>query len=438
MLDEAPRDDTMVRPFGLWTVIALVVGGMIGSGIFMLPASVAPFGWTGVLAWLVSIAGVLAIAYALGRLTALMPHADGAIEMTGAVLGPLAAVLIGWSYWISCWTAVATIAISATGYLSVFWPALSATPPASATTSIALIWALTLFNLRGARAVGRFQVATTLLKLLPLLAVLAILAALGIARSAPLAPLPPAPHLLDGFPAAITLTLFPLIGFEAASVVTARVRDPARNVMRATMLGTALTGLLYLLVCSGIVLVLPAAQVAASSAPIALFVDRFWGRGAGLGIALFAVIAAIGALNCWVLIQGEVLRGMARAGLLPGWFARVSARVVPVRGTLFSSMCASLLIATTASRSLNGIFTLAALLSTCSALYLYVGACAAAWFKGVARGAALVGAGFCLWAMWGAGLEASGLGLLLTLCALPLYWLRPAAAPRPEPAAALV
>jgi basic amino acid/polyamine antiporter, APA family len=421
------------RPFGFWTATALVVGGMIGSGIFMMPASLALFGWTGVVAWMVSIAGAVSIAFALARLAQTMPHASGAIAVTGTVLGEFPGLLIGWSYWVSVWSANAAIAIAATSYLAVFVPALDATPLGGAMASVGLIWLLTMLNLAGARRVGEFQVVTTLLKLAPLIAVILITAGLGTDGIAAPA-LPPPATVFAGLGAAVALTLFPLVGFEAAGIAAERVRDPARNVMRATMAGTIVTGLLYILVCSAIVLILSPTKVAASAAPFQLFVETFWGRGPALAIALFAAIAAIGALNCWVLIQGEVPLGMARSGLLPAWFAKVTARDVPARVLVISSTLASLLVFSNASKSLSGVFEFAALLTTCATLWLYLAICVAALIRRVAMVAASIGLPFALFAFWGAGYEASGLSLLLMLTGIPVYLLRSRGAPAEQPA----
>lgn len=410
------------RPFGFWTATAMVVGGMIGAGIFMLPALIAPYGWIGVIGWIIAISGALPIGYALAALTRSMPEQSGGVAVTGAVLGPVIGVLVGWSYWISVWTAIAAIAGTAVAYLGVFVPWLGATPLNGALATIGLIWLLTLTNLAGAKLAGRIQVVTTVLKLLPLLAVIAILSGLW-ARGTATAPLWPGTGPgYGGLTAAVTLALFPLVGFEAAGLVAARVSDPARNVMRATMLGIVLTGMLYILISSGIAFALPAQKVMASTAPFALFVETFWGRGAGLVVAAFAAISAIGALNCWVLVQGEVPLGMARAGLLPAWFGRVSKRDVPVGVLLLSSTLASLLVLSTASRSLGKAFEFAALLTTSSALWLYLAICVAALVRLVAVPAAALGVPFTLWALWGAGVEASGWSLALMLTALPVYW----------------
>ena len=396
---------------------------MIGSGVFLVPSALAPYGWTGVLAWVVGIVGALAIGWTLSRLAATMPATSGAIAVAAAVVGPLPGVLVGWSYWVAVWSANAAIAIAATSYLAALYPPIAATPLTGALVAVGLIWLLTGLNLAGARRAGEFQVATTLLKLLPLLAVVAIAAGVGRAAPVALPVLPPIRDLGTGLAGAVTLTLFALVGFEAAGVAASRVRDPARTIVRATLAGTVLTGVLYLIVCSAIVLMLPRADVAASPAPFALFVETFWGHRAALGVALFAAIAAIGALNGWVLIQGEVPLGMARAGLLPAWFARVSARDVPVRVLLLSSGLASALILSHATSSLGGIFTFVMLLSTCATLWLYVAILVAALIRRVAVASAAAGLAFTALAFWGAGAEASGLSLLLMLTAVPVRWL---------------
>ena len=416
--------DTATRPFGTWTATALIVGGMIGSGIFLLPTALAPYGWTGVLAWCVSIGGALAIAYAIARMTREMPQETGAIAITGAVLGVVPGVLVGWAYWVSTWAAVAAIAIAATSYLSALIPALNATPMIGALVAVGMIWAMTLINLAGAAMAGRFQIVTTVLKLLPLIAVGLITVALMVGGTTPLPPLPSASTAMIGLGAAITLTLFPLLGFETAGVIAERVRDPGRTVMRATMIGTALTGVIYILVSSGIALTLPTEALLASPAPFALFVETHVGAASGTAVAGLAALAAVGALNCWVLMQGETPLGMARAGLLPRWFARVSRRDVPVPALILSSVLASLLVLANASKSLAGVFEFAALLTTCSSLWLYLAITAAAILRRQAVAISSLGLAFSLLAMWGAGWEASGLSLLLMLTGLPLYWLR--------------
>ena len=224
----------------------------------------------------------------------------------------------------------------------------------------------------------------------------------------------------------MTLAFYALVGFEAASVVAERVRDPKRNILRATMIGTALTGLLYIMVSTGVMFALPQEVIAAAPAPIALFVETFFGRTAGLAVAAFAVIATVGCLNGWVLIQGELPLGMARAGLLPRWMTITNRQDVSVRLLALGSSCASVLILSSAAGSagLGGLLDFMLNLTAATSLLLYAGACIVALRIGVVRIPAIIGLAFCCWAMWGSG-KAGLLAVALMLTALPLYWLRP-------------
>lgn len=398
---------------------------MVGSGVFIIPAQLAPYGWTGLAAWCAAIPGALLLAYILSELAAARPAATGAVAVVGEGLGPLPGLIIGWSYWVAIWAVNAIIALTAVRYLAQFVPALTETPLATALGATALIWALTALNLGGARGAGRFQVVTTLLKLLPLIAVVLILIGLAIGSPGQFSANPHTPFNAASLSTALTLTFFPLVGFECASLAAERVRDPAKNILRATLFGTALTGLFYFIISNGIAFALPEKTIAAADAPVALFVEAFWGRGAGLVIAAFAAVATVGCLNGWVLLQGEVPLGMARAGLLPRWFARTTPRDVSARSVLLASGLACLLILSGAIPGMENLLNFMLRLTTASTVWLYFGACVAALRLSIARGPAILGMIFCLWVLAGAGLEPVLLSIALMLTAVPLYWLRP-------------
>lgn len=415
-------DQSEQRPFGVWTASALVVGGMIGAGIYVQPAQLAPYGWTGALAWLVAIPGAMLLAYVLTKLTQARPQATGIVEIVGDTLGPLPGVLVGWSYWIAVLSANAIIAVTAVRYAASFIPALTSSALATALASTALVWALTALNLGGARGAGRFQVATTVLKLLPLAAVVLILIGLAAFEPARFIANEQPPFAADQFTTALTLAFFPMIGFEAASLAAERVQNPARNVMRATLWGAAFTGLFYVIISNGIVFALPPAQVAASDAPIAMFVESYWGVGASLIVAAFASISAIGCLNGWVLMQGELPLGMARAGLLPRFLSRTSPRDVPTAAILLGSVFISVLILSGAIPGLTGVLTFMLQLTTAATLWFYASACVVAIRLGLIRPLAWIGLAVSAWVLWGCGTEAVLLSIGLMLTAVPLYY----------------
>ncbi|MDG2534288.1 amino acid permease [Sphingomonas sp. HITSZ_GF] len=412
------------RPFGFWTATALVIGNMIGSGFFALPAQLAPFGFTSIAAWIAAIAGALVIAWVIAGLSRAMPEATGTLAICARALGPLPGVLIGWTMWVGIWSANAFIALTAVRYLAVFWPPLAGSAVTLVLGAVALLWLITLLNLRGAPVAGRFQVATTLVKLVPMAAIILLLAQLGLGGGLALDAHPHAPFDAKQLAPAVTMAFFAMVGFECAGLAAERVRDPGRTVSRATLTGVGVTGLIYLIACSGIIFAMPQDVIGGANAPVALFVESFWGRWAGLAVAGFAAVAAIGALNGWVLLQGETPLGMARAGVIPAAIGRTSRRDVPVGALLASTALASLLILSNVTRDTSAIYDFMLRVTTAATLWFYTGACLSALALGVARPAAALGLVFALWAIWGAGYEAIGLSLLLMVTAVPLYLMR--------------
>jgi APA family basic amino acid/polyamine antiporter len=206
-------------------------------------------------------------------------------------------------------------------------------------------------------------------------------------------------------------------------LVAERVRDPARNVVRATLLGLALVLAIYMIVSTGIVLASPADELYASSAPIAYFVARFLGPWAGDAVALFAAISAIGCLNGLILFMGELPLGMVRDGQLPEYMAPTNRHDVAARPLLLGCFLAVALMLASVTGMGDRVLDFLLRLTTASAIWFYAGVCIAALLVRMQRTLALVGLGFCLWVLYGTGLEAGGLGIVLILVAVPLHFL---------------
>jgi len=359
----------------------------------------------------------------LAALTKRLPGTGGPPEMVAAAFGPIMGFAVGWIYLVSIWTTNVAIAVAAISYLSIFLPVIGKAPGLAAASGFALLWLLTLLNIRGAKAAGGFQILTVALKLIPLMVVFVIIVVVLVKQgAAPLRPFPVEGLQLPAVTASAALTLWALLGFESASACADKVADPARTIPRATMIGTAVTGLIYLLICSGIALLLPEAVAAHSDAPFATFVARFWSPGPSYFIALFAAISAVGALNGWLLLQGEVPLAMARAGQLPQWFAKTDARGTPVRALVISSIIGSLLLLSNSLRGMGDLFQTMALLSTSATLWLYLCCALTALKFRLVLPVAAVGVVYSLWTLWGAGLDISGYSLLLMFLGFPLYW----------------
>ena len=421
------------RTFGLWTCLALVVGNTIGTGIFLLPASLAPYGINAVFGWILTIAGSLCLAFVFARLAAAFPKEGGPYAYSRLAFGERTAFALAWSYWISIWVTNATVAIAATSYLTVFVPALAESPMLPAAASISLLWMLTLVNAASVRAAGGFQLVTTILKLLPLAAAVIIaVVVIGRGGGAAIQPLATDEVSAAAITASASLTLWAMLGFESATVPAGRVKDPERTIPRATLYGTLLVGIVYLLASSSIWLLLPAAEAAQSNAPFADFARRYVGSGAAMLIALFAAISAVGALNGWILLQGEMPLAMARNGVFPRWFGRLSRAGTPVLAQLLSSGLATLLIVSNYAKSMGQLFTFMALLATVATLVMYV-ICGLACLRLMQRGdmrrtamltsTAVLGVIYGFWTFYGAGAEATGWGAVLLASGIPVYFL---------------
>src|SRR5262245_50568827 len=325
---------------GLAACIALVVGNVIGVGIFALPASLAPFGGLALAGWLLTSAGAVVLALVFARLAQLVPGAGGPYAYTRAGYGDFAGFLIAWGYWIGLWASVAALAVGTMNYVGASVLALGAQPALAGAIAIAGLWLVTWFNLRGVEGAGRFQTVTTVLKLIPLVAIGTLgLAAADWSHFAPVVP-PAYPSALRAIAAAAALTMYSYLGIESATVVADHVEQPTRTIPRATIIGTLVTAAVYITSTIGVMGALPPAGRAASPAPSPDAPEAIWGPWAAFVVTLGVVIAGVGALNGFILLQGHVPMAAAQDRLFPARFARLSRTGVPAFGCVFSSLLA--------------------------------------------------------------------------------------------------
>ncbi|MEJ7776783.1 MAG: amino acid permease [Sphingomicrobium sp.] len=402
--------------------MAMVVGTMIGSGIYLLPTTLAPFGPNILVAFAVTISGTMCLAFALASLAARIP--GGPFAYVRSAFGDSAAFLTVWSYLVSQWTGVAAVSVAVAGAMGHAFPAVSS-GPGMLVVALGSILILTVVNLRGARSAGWVQVTATLIKIVPLIAVVLLVAA-RVGTGAATETLAPVPVTLAGVAAAGALMLFSLTGFEAAAVTANVTRDSANTVPFATVSGTAFTGIIYLAATVATLMLLPSAMAAASSAPFADAIGPILGPGAGTVVAIIAAISAFGTCNALLLLAAESGRAIAGANDLPPWFRRANSAGAPVGSLVVAALVASLLVFASASESFVEVYVFIALVSTVAALVLYV-VCAAAALRLKATGRwAAVAAIAMLYALAmfvGAGLEATLWGLGLALAGLPVRWL---------------
>jgi APA family basic amino acid/polyamine antiporter len=408
------------RQLGFWMTWALVVGTMIGSGIFMLPVSLAPFGRNAVIGWIVSGIGAVSLAYAMGHLA--RDGGQGIQAYIERAFGSFVACLTTFTFWVSVWAALAAVSLTGAAATARLFPALGGDTKI-ALTAVCIIAFFQFTNAFGARSTGRLAVLTTAIKILPLLAVLVVLAQVRIAGE-PLSPLAPMPIGLDNIAAASALTLFAMLGFETAVAPVGKIRDPERTIPRAIVGGTAFVAILYLASSTAILLLLSVAGASGSSSPFADAIGRSWGEFGAMFAAFGIVISAIGYVNANVLVVGELGYSMALRRELPTPFARTRANATPLNAQLLGSGLAAALILANISRGTGALFTFMALLTTSATLWLYLAAALAALKRrprGLSLLVVLIGLAFTLFAFYGSGYEANLWSLALLAAGAVLY-----------------
>lgn len=415
------------RPLGLWRCTALVVGNMIGSGVFLLPAALGAYGGVSVLGWLVSAAGAWLLAMLFATLAQRRPGAGGPYAYSREGLGDFAGFLVAWGYWLSLLTGNAAIAVAMVSYASVFAAPLASSAGLGAGVAMGVVALLTWVNARGAREVGQVQVVTTLLKLLPLVAV--GVAGLFALEAAHFQPFNRSESGLGGaVNATAALTLWAFLGLESATVPADEVEAPRTTIPRATRLGVAIATVVYIVSTVAVMGLVPPEALAASSAPFADAARALWGEWAALAVAAGAVVSCFGALNGWILNTGRIPAAAAADGLFPRAFGHSGARGTPVFALVLSAVLVCALIGANYARGLVGLFQFAILLSTMAVLvpYLFSALAQLALMRrgDPGRGTAAVAAGafaFSLFAIAGTGHEAVYWGTLLLFCGLPVY-----------------
>lgn len=402
------------------------MGNMIGSGIFLLPASLAAYGASGIAGWFFSFFGALMIALLLGRLSAFFPNAAGGpYAYTLQTWGRFPAFIVAWCYWTSIWFANAAIVVALLGYLSVFFPWLNNSIPAVVAGGWFFLWLFTWLNTRGILLVGKIQLLMTLLKIAPLLTV-GIIGLLFINYNQINLDLI---WNFDALTASVTLTFFAFLGLESATITGDKISNSQTTVKRATIIGTIITSMIYLLSSFAVMALLGKEKLAGSATPFADATAIFLGPTASYFIAAAAVIATAGALHGWTLLQGHIPLAAARDGLFPAVFKKVNQHGSPNIGIIITTAITSILMLFNYIKDLVGVFTLAISLSTLAVMVPYVFSIAAYLFhlqqRQIRQKMALplcIGCSiFLIWVMKGYGWETILLGFIFIVAGIPVY-----------------
>ncbi|HGF7191535.1 TPA: cadaverine/lysine antiporter [Vibrio cholerae] len=330
------------KKIGLIACTGVVAGNMMGSGIALLPSTLASVGSISIYSWLICIVGALSLAFVFARLATKNPQEGGPIAYAGEV-SPVFGFQTGVLYYHANWIGNLAIAITGVSYLSVFFPVLNNPIPAGLAT-IASVWLFTLVNLLGGSWVSRLCTIGLVLILIPVVGT----ALFGWTHfdSALYSQNWNVSAGSDGHAVitAVLICLWSFVGVESAAVSSGMVENPKRTVPLATMLGTGLAGLIYVLSTQMISGMFPASEVAASGAPFALAATALFGSWTAPFVSAFTALACFTSLGSWMMLVGEAGKRAANDGNFPKVFGETDRNGVPKKGLLIASSMMTLLM----------------------------------------------------------------------------------------------
>tara|TARA_B100001029_G_scaffold172719_1_gene170784 strand:- start:472 stop:1776 length:1305 start_codon:yes stop_codon:yes gene_type:complete len=417
---------------GLLAATSLVVGNIIGAGIFVLPASLGKFGSISIVGWLFTATGALILAKIFSNFSKIVKGKSGGPYLySKVVFGDFIGFLVAWGYWISCWVNNAAIAVAIVSALSFFIPELVTNSFYSTLMGLSFIWFFTFTSSKGIKSSGNIQILTTIAKLIPLFLIilfgflvfdLEIFPEFNLTNQ----------NDFEILPIVAVMTLYAFLGLECASIPAENIENPEKTIPKATMAGTLISTLIYIL--STIVLfgVIPLETLINSPAPFAEAGEIIGGKYFGFLISAGAAISAIGALNGWILITSYMPMTMANDNLFPKIFSKKNKKGFPFISLLLGSVLTSFVMTMNYTDGLVDRFEFLILLTTLSTLipYFFVSASYILFhieksilkiksFKSVFLG--IFGTIYSVWAIFGSGIESIVYGTILLIIGIPIY-----------------
>ena len=423
---------TKSQKIGLLTTTSLVVGNMIGVGIFVLPAVLSNYGSVSLLGWLFTATGALILAKIFSNFSKIIvSKSGGPYVYSKAGFGDFIGFLVAWGYWIACWVGNGAIAIAIIGAASFFIPELASNSVLSVSLGLALIWIFTWINARGITDSGKIQLVTTIFKILPLLFVIIVGLFFFEFDNFPAFNLTGESNF-SAISAVATLTLYAFLGIECATIPAENIENPDKTIPKATMLGTIIVTILYILGTVVLFGVLPLDILQNSPAPFAEAAKIIGGNYGGYFVAVGVLISGIGVLNGWILITGQISMATAKDDLFPDFFKKENKNGAPVNGFIIGGVLSSVVMLMNYTEGLVEQFEFIVQLTVLVILmpYLFTAASYAliviekklhtkSWIKTFLLSA--LGFTYSLWAIYGSGSETVFYGLLLMLIGIPIY-----------------
>lgn len=425
------------RELGLSAATAIVVGNMIGSGIFMAPQGLAAASnpAASMVAWVITSLGSILLALSFAKMSTAIPKTGGPIAYSTAAFGEFAGFLIAWTYWVGAWVGNAAIITGFMSYLTYFLPVFGDNRLMAFLMSSAVLWIFTFVNLRGVKGAGIVGIVTTVCKIIPLIIFAGIAATkfnaanLGTVSSAEVS-------TMSTIPAAVGITLWSFVGLESATVPAGEIMDPERNIKLSTIYGTILTAIIYVVISFLAIGAMPQQILAQSRAPLADIINyAIGGTWGGTLIASGAVISTLGATSGWILTTARSSFAAAEDKFFPSFFANIHPRYkTPHTSLIIAGICANILLIMNYVGTLTAAFNFMLLLATLAFLPAYSFTAAAEilllrkqspnfniWNFIKNSFLALLAFTYSIYAIYGTGATVVMYGFLLMLVGIPFF-----------------
>ena len=434
---ESLENGGLKRELGLAAATAIVVGNMIGSGIFMAPQGLAAASnpKASMIAWIITSIGSVLLALSFAKMGTAMPKTGGPIVYSRAAFGEFAAFLIAWTYWIGAWVGNAAIITGFMSYFTYFFPVFGENRLFAFLMSSLVLWVFTWVNIKGVKGAGLVGIVTTICKLVPLI-IFAGIAAMkfngsnfGTVSSVEVS-------TMATIPAAVGITLWSFVGLESATVPAGEIKDPEKNIRLSTIYGTIVTAVIYVVISFLAIGAMPQDKLAGSSAPLADIINfAIGGTWGGTLIALGAVISTLGATSGWILTTARSSYAAAEDKLFPKFFANIHPKFkTPHTSLIVAAVCANILLIMNYVGSLTSAFNFMLLLATLAFLPAYSFTAAAEILLLTKHSAnfnvwnfvknsfmALLAFVYSIYAIYGTGATVVMYGFLLMLVGIPFY-----------------
>ena len=428
------EEKKLKKEISLFMATMLVCGNMIGSGVFMLPATLAQVSGplATIIAWVLTTIGSILIAISFANLGSKYPSTGGAYQYTKEAFGEFVGFLSAWLYWNGSWIGNAAIIVAIASYSAAIFPALQ-DPFISIIFTSSILWAVTILNIVGVKQAGKIQSFVTVFKI-GFFALFIIVAFLNF-DSINIMPLAPEGKGLSTVSLAATSTLWAFVGLESSTVTAGELKDPEKNVKKSTIYGLIIAAIIYILISVGSMGAMSNSELAMSGAPLTDILTRALGTNVGKMLTIAVVICILGTTIGWILSTARVSFAAGEDGVFPKFFGKLSPKYgTPVNSLIIGSVLVNLLLVMNYQKGMVSAFTFITILATLSFLPVYLLSVAAEMMikfreeknfslkiflkKSIMPMIAFV---YTIWTIYGSGAETVMWGFILMLIGIPFY-----------------